>query len=131
MRRRSLLLALAALLATTGAPAIAQTRDGPPSFSGTWNVSATGPRFRSGTYSFQQLDQSVIGANPAGGQMHGKLKDANNVEGTWIGPSGATGWFKMHMASDRKSFTGEYGSRGLPPTGTLVGRLRSASPGPS
>jgi hypothetical protein len=122
-------LILAALLGfgNVGLPAIAQTQAGSHSLSGTWNVSATGPRFGNGTYSFQQVDQSVIGANPAGGQMHGKLKNPSTVEGTWIGPTGATGWFTMHIAPNGKSFSGQYGSRGREATGTLAGRLRPPS----
>jgi hypothetical protein len=129
MGMRFLDLILAALLgfATTSLPAIAQTQGGSPSFSGTWNVSATGPKFRSGPYSFQQLEHSVIGANPAGGQMHGQLTSPSTVEGTWIAPTGATGWFNMQIAPDGKSFSGQYGSRDRKATGTLAGHLRPAS----
>ena len=125
---RFLVLKFAALeFAAASVPAITQTQGGSHSLSGTWNVSATGPRFRTGTYSFQQVNQNVIGANPAGGQMHGKLKNQSTVEGTWIAPTGATGWFNMHLAPDGKSFSGQYGYGGRKQTGTLVGHLRSAS----
>jgi hypothetical protein len=126
---RFLVFILAVLLgsATTCVPAIAQTQSGLRSFSGTWNVSATGSKFRTGTYSFQQLEHSVIGANPAGGQMHGQLTKAGTVEGTWIGATGTTGWFNLHLAPDGKSFSGQYGYGDRKPTGTLVGHLRPAS----
>jgi hypothetical protein len=126
---RFLHLILVALLgfATTGVPAIAQMQAGSRSFSGTWNVSVTGPKLRSGTYSFQQLERSVYGANPAGGQMHGQLTKPGTVEGTWIGATGTTGWFSMHLAPDGRSFSGQYGYGDRKPTGTLVGHLRPAS----
>ncbi|HTJ27272.1 MAG TPA: hypothetical protein VMA36_14015 [Candidatus Limnocylindria bacterium] len=125
---RLLVLVLAALLGSpiARAPVFAQSQPGSHALSGTWNVSATGPTFRTGTYSFQQQNHSVIGANPAGGQMHGKLKDPRTVEGTWIGPTGTTGWFSLHLAPDGKSFRGQYGSGGKP-IGTIVGHRKPAS----
>jgi hypothetical protein len=129
MNKRFFALIFASLfgIATASVPAIAQMQAGSHSVNGTWNVSATGPKFRSGTYSIQQVNQTVIGTNPGGGQMHGTMKDPSTVEGTWRGPTGETGWFNMHLTPDGKSFSGQYGYGGRKPSGSLIGHLKSPS----
>lgn len=138
--KRFFVLAFAALLAVaaTGVTVVAQqTQASPqagapapqagPSLAGDWSVSATGAKFRSGTYTLQQVNQQVIGKNPEGGQMQGTMKDPSTVEGTWRGPTGEQGWFNMHVAADGNSFSGQYGYGGRKPTGTLIGKRGAAS----
>ncbi|HTJ25081.1 MAG TPA: hypothetical protein VMA36_02855 [Candidatus Limnocylindria bacterium] len=135
MRFSGLVLALLLGLATVGAPLIAQAQQQQQqqmqtvtSANGTWDVSATGPHFRSGSYQIQQVNQTVIGTNTSGGQMHGTMKSVNYVEGTWKGPSGETGWFNMHITPDGKSFSGQYGYGGRKPEGSLIGHRTTTAP---
>jgi hypothetical protein len=131
MRFFGLVLALLLGLTTVGAPLVAQAQQqmqaAPASTNGTWDVSATGPHFRSGTYKIQQVNQTIIGTNSAGGQMHGTMKSSGVVQGTWRGPTGETGWFNMHLTPDGKSFSGQYGYGGRKPEGSLVGHRTTTS----
>jgi hypothetical protein len=132
MRFPGLVLALLLGLVSIGAPLVAQAQQmqtAPSSANGTWDVSATGTHFRSGTYQIQQVNQTVVGTNAAGGQMHGTMKTTGLVEGTWRGPSGETGWFNMHITPDGKSFSGQYGYGGRKPEGSLVGHRTTSTSG--
>lgn len=127
MIKRLFVTALASLLgiAATIGPGAAQMQTASHTVAGVWNVSATGAHFQQGKYRVQQVNQTIIGKNGAGGQMQGTMKNPGLVEGTWRGPTGETGWFNMHVTPDGKSFSGEYGYGGRKPTGTLIGHKMS------
>jgi hypothetical protein len=133
MRVSGLVFALLLGLVSVGMPFAAQaqqqTQTTVASANGTWEVSATGPSFRSGTYKIQQVNEMVIGTNPAGGQMHGTMKSTGLVQGTWRGPSGETGWFNMHLTPDGKRFSGQYGYNGRKPEGSIIGELSPTTSG--
>ncbi|HTJ27635.1 MAG TPA: hypothetical protein VMA36_15875 [Candidatus Limnocylindria bacterium] len=107
--------------AAANVPASAQVRP-TSNVTGNWSVSASGPHFRSGTYQFTQANETVIGTNAAGGQMHGTVSGDQEIDGKWRGPTGETGWFRLQFTQDGKSFSGEYGYKGRKSEGMLIGR---------
>jgi hypothetical protein len=81
MLKRFLVLAFASLLgiAATSVTALGQqpapdaaAPQAASNVTGDWAVSATGAKFRRGTYNLQQVNQQIIGKNPEGGQMQGR-----------------------------------------------------------
>jgi hypothetical protein len=133
MRLRLIFLALAAMLqfSSLSVPATAQTSGASAvagNLSGNWTVTASGLHFRSGTYQLSQVNNVVVGiTNPVLGQnsaqIEGTMHGGGIVEGTWRGPTGETGWFNMHVTSDGKAFSGQYGFNGRKAEGALVGHL--------
>jgi hypothetical protein len=111
-------------LAASGVPANAQSQP-TSNVTGNWSVQATGAHFRSGMYQLQQANETVIGTNGAGGQMHGRVSGDQEIDGTWRGPTGETGWFRLRFTEDGKTFSGEYGYKGRKPEGNLIGHRSS------
>jgi hypothetical protein len=93
-----------------------------PPVTGSFYVSG-GPE-ASRLMSLHQLGQTVVGNLGPGTELDGTMgSDANNLTGTWKGPSG-NGWIKLQFADDSKSFDGEWAlASETQPQGHIVGSV--------
>jgi hypothetical protein len=93
-----------------------------PPVTGSFYVSGSPEASR--LMSLHQLGQTVVGNLGPGTELDGTMaSDANNLTGTWKGPSG-NGWIKLHFADDSKSFDGEWAlTSETQPQGHIVGSV--------
>ncbi len=83
-----------------------------------------GPQFGSRQVKLHQLGLTVVGNFGPGTELDGTMAaDANNLNGTWKGPSG-NGWIKLQFADDSKGFEGSWGlSSDAQPQGNITGSV--------
>jgi hypothetical protein len=94
-----------------------------PPVTGSYNVSGA-PEVISRVLTLHQLGQTVLGNFGPGTELDGAMaSNANNLTGTWKGPSG-NGWIKLQFADDSKSFEGTWAiASDTQPQGHIVGSV--------
>lgn len=91
--------------------------------TGDWTVQVTGDNFVTGKLHFTHVGDTLVGNGEAANgkgivQFTGHFK-GSQVDGTWRGPTGETGWITLTFQSD-SSMSGEWGYHGAKPNGHIV-----------
>lgn len=102
-----------------------------PNVTGDWKLQLTGDRFVVGTLHLTHVGDTLVGSaeapNSAGiTQFTGHFKGGGQVDGTFRGPTGETGWITLMFQSDT-TMSGEWGYHGRTPNGHIVAQKIKAT----